>query len=149
MIKILVFTFLFLIVINCDSQTEVTISNLDSFSITITLYQFNNLVDSCTHLLQNKNLSEISDSGHIYIIMCGNTIFYTRIKNRFQQRFDGDRYERFEAILENDSASYIHEITKIYPDWRMNAGVGIYFPKLNIEFGGRLHRHSLFRVIDK
>lgn len=117
----------------------------DSTFITLSAIRFDHYVDSCIALLETKRLSEISDSGHIYIILCANTIFYTFIANGFQQRFVGGRYEKFNEIIFN--TSYTKNIGSFYPDWK-STGSGLYFPRLQVEYGGLLHRHSLFKVQD-
>ena len=117
----------------------------DSTFITLSAIKFDHYVDSCTALLKTKKLSEISDSGHIYIILCANTIFYTLVPNSFQHRFVGGRYEEFNNAV--FTTSYTRNITSRYPDWK-SGGSGLYFPHLQIEYGGFLSRHSLFKVLN-
>jgi hypothetical protein len=111
-------------------------------AITLTRTKFDYYVDSCIILLETKKLSEISDSGHIYIMLCDNTIFYTRILGL--QRFAGGRYDKFENAISN--ALYARNITSLYPDWK-STGSGIYFPRLQIAYGGLMLRHSVFKVL--
>ncbi|MBS1934105.1 MAG: hypothetical protein JST96_08895 [Bacteroidetes bacterium] len=79
--------------------------------------------------------------------MCENTIFYTHIKNSnsTKKRFKDDRYENFTTAFYADSAAYPKELSKIY-NWKMTAGLGEYFPQLDIQLGGRITDHSLFNV---
>lgn len=117
----------------------------DSTYITLSAAEFDHFVDSCVGLLETKKLAEISDSGHIYIILCANSIFYTLVPNSFQRRFVGGRYEKFWNKILN--TSYTRNIESRYPDLKIT-GSGLYFPRLQIEFGGFLHLHSLFKVRD-
>jgi hypothetical protein len=145
MAKAFLVILLFPISVSCAAQKEAERSV--RIPMPISLIRFNNLVDSCTGLLETKKYSQISDSGNIYIIMCSNTIFYTRMKNGYDrlQRFEGGRYGRFDVAIRADSAAYSKILGFIY-HWEESAGLGMYFPKLDIQFGGKLDRHSLFEV---
>jgi hypothetical protein len=117
----------------------------DSTFITLSATEFDHYVDSCIVLLKTKKLAEISDSGNIFIVLCANTIVYTSVPNSFQRRFVGGRYEEFNRAV--FTTSYAWNITSRYPDWK-STGSGLYFPHLQVEYGGLLHRHSLFKVLD-
>ena len=84
------------------------------YAMNLSAQKFDSLVDSCTTLLETEKVSTISDSGHVYIILCSNTIFYTRIREskHCDQRFAGGRYERFKnALLQS---SYVWNLCKQY-----------------------------------
>jgi len=146
MAKMVILVFLIFLMATGNAQFVTPISNADSFSITLSRAEFETLVDSCTWLLKSKKITEISDSGHIYIILCKNTIFYSRKNKSVKKRFEGDKFENYSHLL-NDSG-YVKKLGDIYTDWQTNKGMGIYFPQLQIEFGGQLHRHSLINVIE-
>jgi len=133
--------------------------NYDS-SQRITLREFNSRIDRATLLLQTKKLAEISDADHINIMMCWNTIFMTAVDNRyikirkvgneyvkfwgFRKPFVGSRYSKLEKAL--DYKKYIEDITKVYPVFTFNRGMGYFFPILNMEFGGTPHAYAMFEI---
>lgn len=110
-------------------------SNLDS-SKTISKVSFDNLVDTCIQLLQTKKLSDISDSEHINIMMCLNTIF--------MRQFIGGHYEKLTTVT--NEKNYTKDIIKIYPDWIPNRGMGFYFSKLKMELYGTPRLYAIFNV---
>lgn len=114
------------------------------YAVTLSKAKFDMLVDSCTTLLETKKVSEISDSGHIYIILCANTIFYTRTPESryFDKRFAGGRYGRFDDIL--NQSSYIRKLGERYR--YESTGSGICYPKLDVFSGGLVLWHSLICV---
>ncbi len=117
---------------NPDSSKSISISAFDSL--------FNNSIT----LLKTKDLADISDSGHIEIMMCYNTIKFTRIKPGFELRFADDKYQELDSLfIEKD---YMHNIIKVFPEWMPNRGLGFYFPKLKMEVYGTPRAYAMFRV---
>ena len=142
-------------------QSSKTQFNRDS-SQTITLLKFNQRVDRAINLLKTKKLSKISDTDHINIMMCYNTIFMTNkndpghklgeLKDSTRTiiiyatllRFSGGRYDELENLI--NGSKYFNKITKIYPDWQPNRGMGMYFPKLQMEIDGLPNAYAFFKV---
>lgn len=125
-------------------QTSSGKFNPDS-SKSISLSEFNNLVNKSVTLLKTKKLSQISDLDHVNIMMCLNTIFMTTNKESFQQRFSGGMYQRLVRISNNKS--YTRNIIKVYPDWVENSGEGFYFLKLRMELYGTPRPYAIFKVL--
>lgn len=117
--------------------------NRDS-SRTVSISTFNRIVDHSINLLQTKKLAEISDTDHINIMMCLNTIFMTTKKDSFQKRFTGGKYQELESIA--DKKKYTRNIIKVYPNWIENRGMGYYFPKLKMELYGTPRSYAVFNV---
>ena len=113
-------------------------------SRSISIASFDSLVDCSAALLQTKNLAEISDSGHIQIMMCLNTIVFTREIPDFKERFIHEKYQRLLRISEEKD--YSRNITKVYPKWIPNRGMGFYFPKLKMELYGIPMPYAKFNV---
>lgn len=107
--------------------------------------QFDKLVDTSIVLLQNKKLSDISDSGHINLMMCLNTIFMAHDTD-FNKLYKGGRYEQLEKVV--NEKEYTRNITKVYPEWHANRGMGFYFPKLQMELYGTPFLYACFSVED-
>jgi hypothetical protein len=149
MSKPLLLIFLFLATAACNAQNEDSAFKSKEYGITMLPDRFDHLVDSCTALLLTKNFARLPDSANIYIIMCNNTVFYTIRKDRhFRQRFEGGRYELFRNAFYADTAAYLKALSRSYL-WKVTSGLGMYFPKLGIECGGMLHRHSMIKVLDR
>jgi len=119
----------------CTGQADNTKLNPDS-SKTISKVAFDNLVDTCIKLLQTKQLLKITDSGHIDIMMCLNTILVRQLT--------GGRYDKLKTIA--NEKNYTKDIIKIYPDWIPNKGMGFYFPKLKMELYGTPRLYAVFNV---
>jgi hypothetical protein len=119
--------------------------NRDS-SKTIKLIEFNHRVDRATELLRTKELSAISDSDHINIMMCLNTIFMIHKKYSIEQVFIGGRYRELETV--ERKVNYGKDIVKVYPNWIPNRGMGYYFPKLKMELYGTPYRYAIFNVVE-
>jgi hypothetical protein len=117
--------------------------NPDS-SQTISLTEFNNRVERAIKLLQTETLSAISDTDHINIMMCLNTVFMTHKRGTFVKRFSGNMYEQLEMIAHKKN--YDRDITNVYPDYIPNRGMGYYFPKLKMELYGTPRLYAIFRV---
>ncbi|MEO6520326.1 MAG: hypothetical protein ABIN91_01505 [Mucilaginibacter sp.] len=111
----------------------------------ITQDNFNNRVDRAIHFLQTKQLNKISDTDHINIMMCLNTITFTH-KENFDRRYNTSRYKQLERIAEK--VKYAHNIIKVYTDWTANRGMGYYFPKLKMELYGTPNLYAMFEVSD-
>lgn len=105
--------------------------------------QFDKLVDTSIVLLQNKKLSDISDSGHINLMMCLNTIFMAH-DTAFNKLYTGGRYERLKKVVAEKE--YLRDITKVYSKWHPNRGMGFYFPKLDMELYGTPRLYACFSV---
>ena len=80
---------------NSFAQSDSAKLNVDSIK-TISRFDFDKLIDTSTMLLQTKKLSDISDSGHINIMMCLNTIFMTYENHK--KKFDGGRYNKLRSV---------------------------------------------------
>ena len=113
-------------------------------SKTVSLATFNYIVNKSIALLRTKKLAEISDTDHIDIMMCLNTIFMATQKDSFQKRFTGGNYQKLVRISEE--TEYTKNIIKIYPNWTENRGMGYYFPKLKMELYGTPQSYALFNV---
>ena len=122
---------------NTFGQKDDTIKeiNRDS-SRSISKKDFDSLVDESTKLLESKNLDEISDTQHINIMLCLNTIF--------MRDFENGRYEKLESVSEQKE--YTKNITKRFPEWIPNRGMGFYFPKLPMELYGTPMLYAIFDV---
>lgn len=112
----------------------------------ITLYEFNCRVERAISLLGTKKLRAISDSDHINIMMCANTMLVTDKKNSLRRRFAGGAYSKFQHLLK--VRQYDRKIWHVYPNSTFNRGLGYYFPKLKMEYGGTPSPYSVFNVSD-
>ena len=110
----------------------------------ISIKEFNQLIDSSIVLLKTKDLKEISDSNHIMIMMCLNTIQMS-VDTNLNDRFVGERYATL-VSWETYNKNYMHNITKVYPNWIHNRGMGYYFPKLKMEVYGTPKLYAIFDV---
>lgn len=119
--------------------------NLDS-SKTISLIEFNHRVDRATELLKTKELLAISDSDHINIMMCLNTIFMVHKKYSIEQVFTGGRYTELETV--ERKVNYEKDIVKVYPKYVWSRGMGYYFTELKMELYGTPHRYAIFNVVE-
>ena len=139
--------------------TERQVLNRDS-SQTILLEEFDQRVDRATMLLKTKKLSAISDSDHVNIMMCWNTIFMAGVKSgeryvrfngekftlpNYKKRFSGGRYAKLEKMI--DKIEYTTNLSRIYPDWLPSRGMGVFFVKLQMSMMGTPEPYSLFEVI--
>ena len=127
----------------CTGQNHSSNFNLDS-SKEVSLATFNRIVDNSIIILQTKKLSQISDTDHINIMMCLNTIFIVTQKGSFQKRFTGGNYQKLVSIC--DEKKYIRNIIKVYPNWIPIRGMGYYFPKLKMELYGTPRLYAIFTV---
>lgn len=118
-----------------------SVSNRDK-PLEISRSKFDKLVDTSIVLLENNKLSDISDSGHINIMMCLNTIFMAHDFNS-KPLFKGGRYDKLQVIVEKKE--YTRNITKVY-SYTYNRGMGYYFPKLDMELYGTPHLYACFSV---
>lgn len=145
----LVFAYLLISLTHCksnraDSAVKKITKDKSSIQITtfsdtiksITLSQFDEIVDNSIELLQTKKLSEISDHDHINIMMALNTIF--------MRDFKGGHYEQLKVLADK---KYVREIIKVYKEWIPNRGMGYYFPKLKMELYGTPQLYAIFDVI--
>jgi hypothetical protein len=119
--------------------------NRDS-SKTISLVEFNYRVDRAAELLKTKELSAISDTDHINIMMCLNTIFMVRKKHSIEQVFTGSRYKELETLA--DKLKYGPSLSKVYTKVIPNRGMGFYFPQLKMELYGTPYRYAIFNVLE-
>ena len=97
----------------CTGQNHSDTFNPDS-SKSVSISTFNRIVDNSITLLQTKKLAEISDTDHINIMMCLNTIFM------INQRFTGGSYQKLVSIC--DRKKYAMNIIKVYPNWIQSVG---------------------------
>jgi hypothetical protein len=140
--KIIIAVLFLAVMWRVKAQENKVISNLDSPQ-TVTLSQFNRLIDSCTFLLRTTPISKISDSGHIYIIKCSNTIEYASVQKSGERRFKGSRYQDFMKLLLKKN--YLYKIAAIYPIDKWNSRSGYYFTKLRVGYKSAANC-SLFKV---
>jgi hypothetical protein len=142
-------------------QTNHPKFNSDS-SKAITLAEFNERVDRALMLLKTKPLPKISDTDHVNIMMCWNTIFMAGVKNQkpkiiklsdgkhevylFKQRFSGGRYKKLNKMI--DKVDYTANLTKIYPEWSHSRGMGVFFTKLQMAMYGTPEPYAVFDVAD-
>jgi len=130
---------------NSKGQTNEGKIKTDS-SKTITLSELNIRVDRAILLLKTKQLLEISDSDHINIMLCNNTISHYIDKN-LEIRLIGGRYRRFMKMM--DKTNYVTEILKVYPNYMSNKGLGWYFPELKMELNGLPGDYAMFNIKEK
>lgn len=110
----------------------------------ISLSQFNSKVDRAYTLLSTKKLSDISDSDHINIMMCLNTIDINKY-GRKPNDLKGNRYLKLEIL--SLQKNYNRDILKIY-SYVINTGMGYYFPKLKMALYGAPNDYARFEIID-
>ena len=94
------------------------------------------MVDNSIKLIQTKELSKIKDKEHIDIMMCLNTIFVRKLS--------GGQYQILETVAKEKE--YSKNITKVYPEWTPNKGMGLYFKKLKMELYGTPRPYSFYQV---
>jgi hypothetical protein len=114
-----------------QAQESKVIANADS-PRTIPLSQFNRLIDSCAFVLRTTPTSKITDSGHICIIKCLNTIEFTHVQHSREQRFRGSRYQDFMKLLIRKN--YLSKIEEMYAMDKWSSRSGYYFPKLRVAY---------------
>lgn len=105
----------------------------------LTEKQFDSIVTDGVKLLKNKKLSEISDDQHRNIIRAYNRIWIS--KREIRKYSTGDYLELDKTLSQ---PSYSKNMLKIYPEWSPNRGMGMYFHKLNVEYGGTPCSWSVF-----
>jgi hypothetical protein len=106
-----------------------------------TFGEFHRRVDRASKLLQTQKLSAISDSDHVNIMMCLNTIF---LSGDFDKRFNDTICKRLLSIA--NEKDYRHNIVKVYPEWLFNRGMGRYYPKIKMELYGTPNLYATFIV---
>jgi hypothetical protein len=143
------------------AQTARPDFDIDS-SKTITLTEFDQRVDRAIILLKTKKLYQISDTDHVNIMMCWNTIFMSGVKKHkpqiiklsdgkhefylFKQRFSGGRYKKLDKMI--DKIEYTDSLRKIYPEWSPSRGMGVFFPKLQMAMYGTPEPYAVFNVTE-
>jgi hypothetical protein len=131
-------------------------------SKTITLTEFNQKVDRAVILLKTKPLNEISDTDHVNIMMCWNTIFMAFVKvglktvrlndsekvtlQNYKKRFTGGRYHKLEKVI--GKVKYTANLIKIYPEWSRSRGMGVFFAKLQMAVYGTPEPYAVFNVTE-
>ena len=135
---IVIIGFLFTIKSSFGQQAKVDSSSNKPKRITFT--EFHRRVDRATKLLQTKELSTITDSDHVNIMMCLNTIFL----NDFDERFNDARCKKLLVVAHEKD--YRHNIAKVYPKWLFNRGMGQYYPKLKMELYETPNLYATFTV---
>ena len=128
----------------CQAQMHPSAALLAKPPKRITLSQFNSRVDRAYTLLSTKKLSDISDTDHINIIMCLNTIGIYEY-GREQGSSGDNRYIKLEIL--SLQINYNRDILKIYSHV-FSAGMGYYFPKLKVALYGTPNDYSIFEIID-
>jgi hypothetical protein len=129
----------------CQAQMHPSVALLSKPPKRITLSQFNSKIDRAYTLLSTKKLSDISDSDHINIIMCLNTIDIYKY-GRKQGDSGANRYLKLEIL--SLQKNYNRDILKIY-SYVINTGMGYYFPKLKMALYGAPNDYARFEIIDK
>jgi hypothetical protein len=139
------------------AETKIDVDQWQKISLT----EFNSRIDRAIELLETKQISEISDIDQISIIKCLNTVFMIppkefkpvadSIKDIYKrssafQRFSGGRYEALQRLA--DEKQYDRNLTKKYPDFIPDRGMGFYFKKLQIELYGTPHHMSMYNVTE-
>ncbi|MBD3581066.1 hypothetical protein [Flavobacterium selenitireducens] len=109
----------------------------------LTLEQFNTLVDRSIAVLKTKTAISMTEKEHIGIMMSINTLTFTLDGNRKRIYTDG-RYRQLEDTVR--SKNYMKEAMKVFPDC-IPKGLGVYFPKLNVEFYGTPSEKYRFKII--
>lgn len=136
---------LVLFIYSCILLPAQTFLKLDrDLQQTITLAVFDSLVDNSVKLLETKPLAEIGDTGHVGIMMSLNTIMMAH-DTSFAVIFKGGRYEKL--LLLYEQKNYARDITKIYPEFGLNRGMGYFFPKLRMELYGTPMPYAWFHVV--
>ena len=107
----------------------------------LTEKQFDSVVTNGLKLLKTKPLSQISDEQHIAIIRASNRIWISQIDT---PKYSKGAYAGLKKFLDNPN--YSKGMLKAYPEWSPNRGMGMYFHKLNIEYGGTPCFWSMFVV---
>lgn len=145
------FVFISLITYSLSAQNKGRPGN-DEPSKKISLAEFNKRVDRAVFQLKTKKLLAISDSDHINIIKCWNTITFSRkslylgLHHRVaKQRFNGIRYKQLEILASYEN--YVVNLEKIYPETDWGRGGGIYFVKLRVAHAGSPTEDSMYDVL--
>ena len=139
-------SFIILLTAKCLGQdTTITYTFNPDISKSISRNDFDSFVNESINLLQTKQLSKISDSENIMIIMCLNTILVASTGKNFKQRFKGGQYEKLEKI--SNEIQYVRNLIKVYPDTVPNRGMGLYFLKLKMEVYGTPRAYAYFYVL--
>ena len=131
-------------IIECHGQSKAKF-NADSLKF-ITQKKFDKIINNSICLLENKKLADISDSEHINIMMCLNTIFMTHIYT-LKEKFKTGIYQKFYQLTEEKN--YSGNIIKVYPEWIPNRGMGFYFPKLKMELQGTPRLYAWYQIKDE
>jgi hypothetical protein len=156
----LVSTVIFILLACNKSSAQATTQKFNRDSAKrITLNGFNDRVDRALLLLKTRDICEISDTDHINIMMCLNTICFTHLKERgpmidsttdghlkafeVKIRFAAGRFSELEKIADK---TYVRNIIKVYPEWVPNRGMGFYFPHIKMELYGTPSRYAMFDV---
>lgn len=115
--------------------------NWDS-TITITKAQLDSITSKCVSLLTDKDILQLSDNDNADIIRLSNSGFSAPWRDTFY--FQTPLYSTFLDLL--DKKQYFKTIKMIYPDWLWSRGMGIFIPKLLVEFYGTPHLRSYFLI---
>jgi len=112
-----------------------SVINQDS-AFTISKEKFDSVIDGAIYLLETKKLKAISDTQHITIMRCFNTL------SLLHKKFTGGRYDKLRAF----SDGYAKDIINVYREWGPNRGFGYYFVKLRMELYGCPSPYATFNV---
>lgn len=88
------------------------------------------LIQKGTLILANKKIEDLTDDEHILIILLLNTKWLYIPKDDIE--LNSKIFKFSEALNEVDYARKVGEIH----EWVPNLGMGMYFPKLDIHYGG-------------
>ncbi len=110
---------------------------VNDVSIKINRADFDMLVINSIRNLQNYTLDSLRDDQHVEIMRCLNTIG--------MRSLHGGNYDELTKLAEQKN--YVKAITLIYPNWIPNRGMGMYFPKLNMELYGTPAPYAVYDII--
>ena len=140
-ILVIIFMVSELISINSFGQTkQFHVDSAENIAKRITFAEFDRRINGAIKLLQTKDLSKITDSDHVNIIMCLNTIFMNSLGEKFK------RLHCKKLLWISNKVDYMHKIDKIYPNWIFNRGMGHYYPKIKKELYGTPNMYATFDI---
>ena len=146
--RILCFLALFIIAAAGYAQSDSATIPLWDQPVLISRISFAEVLDSCITALSTQKLKDISDYRHIQIMRCFNTIWMQRLCASSIQVNNkvAEKSCAFENIYQ--TVRYAQNITKVYPHWQPNRGMGYYFPDLHMELGGTPTFHSCYELTE-
>ena len=123
--------------ISVSNEKFITQDSIKMF-ITVSQQQFDSLIVSATSVLSNQPFIEIKDSDHVNIIRLINTLNFNMHSSSKKSH-----YKKFIKLLAEKD--YEKQISNHY-HWTPNKGMGMYFPKLQVELGGTPNEKSVYTI---